>query len=1037
VRVNLAALFLILFCIFRGSVLAQSPDGSISGVVLDPDAKSIAGAEVIVLNELTGVKYVTSTNGEGIYALPNLPPGSYRIQVSKLGFKTVIKPDITLNVQDALSINFTLPIGAALITVTVEGGAPLINTQSPAVSTVIDRNFVGSLPLNGRSFNMLLQLTPGVVIAPSNSNQPGQFSIGGQRADANNFLVDGVSANFGVSPNYLGQTGTGNAQAFSALGGTSSLVSVEALQEFRIETSSFAPELGRSPGGQVLLTTRSGTNDLHGEAYEYFRNTVMDANDWFANNFGLARLPERHNDFGGFVGGPIFKDKSFFFFSYEGARLDLPVVSSVKVPSAYARSRASMSEAPFLNAFPRPNDQTVVPGVYTSVFTGGSANRAALNATSLRLDHTFSNHWSIFGRYNDAPSGTVTRGGRGVSPSAVSTTHVDTQTITLGATVLIGNRFSDSVRGNYSKQSARDIYALDAFGNSIPLSTETSLGGLPATDTYAYFYTFDTVLAVTGPYARNQAKQLNLVDDLSVTSGRHGLKFGGDYRAIFLDANPRHNSLVLVSPSVQSFLSTGQVSLTAATNAPSQMRAQAFSLYGQDTWKITPRLTMTYGLRWELSPAPSPRGATRLASWENITKPADITLAPIGTPLWNTTYGNFAPRIGFSYSPGRNNDFVVRAAVGIFYDLSVGSSAQLAVGFPNIATAKYKGVSVPIVDARPYLPSISLQPPYSTALGVDPHLVLPRSYQWNVAVEKMLGRRQVLSATYVGQVGRDLLRTQALYQPNPNFSGEFLLMKNDALSNYNALQMQYRRTVSSGLQVLASYTLSHSLDNASNDQVIGLANAVISGASDYASSDFDARHSFSAGLTYSILAAPKSRPLALLVKDWSVGTVVVARTGFPFNGVVFSTSPDSGGYASSRPDRVPGQPVYLYGSECVAVLGQPCAGGKGLNPAAFGIPSSARQGTEGRNDIPGFSLTQVDASIGRKFPITEHLNLQFRADAFNVLNHPNFTNPQGYVEYGSFYLQSRQMLNQGLGGLNPLFQEGGPRSLQLALKLVF
>src|SRR6202044_1402450 len=254
---------------------AQSPNGIINGLVLDPAGRAIAGSEIRIVNDATGVQYIGMTNDEGIYVVTNLPPGTYRLQVSKIGFKTLIKPDIILNVQDSLAINFTLPIGAASVTITVPGGAALVNTESGAVSTVIDRNFVASLPLNGRSFNTLLQLTPGVVIAPSTPNSPGQFSIAGQRTSANNFSVDGVSANFGVSAGITpgGSSGLGQAQAFSALGGTSSLVSVDALQEFRIETSSFAPEFGRTPGGQVVLTTRSGTDDFHGGAFDYFRNT--------------------------------------------------------------------------------------------------------------------------------------------------------------------------------------------------------------------------------------------------------------------------------------------------------------------------------------------------------------------------------------------------------------------------------------------------------------------------------------------------------------------------------------------------------------------------------------------------------------------------------------------------------------------------------------------------------------------------------------------------------------------------------------------
>jgi hypothetical protein len=225
-----------------------------------------------------------------------------------------------------------------------------------------------------------------------------------------------------------------------------------------------------------------------------------------------------------------------------------------------------------------------------------------------------------------------------------------------------------------------------------------------------------------------------------------------------------------------------------------------------------------------------------------------------------------------------------------------------------------------------------------------------------------------------------------------------------------------------------NYTWAHSLDNASNDVVAGLSNAVISGASDHASSDFDVRHSFSGALTFEAPPIGMSG-LRWISNDWTIDTVVVARSGFPFNANVFGVSPDPGGYALTRPDRVPGQSSWLSSP------GAP--GGKILNTNAFVVPSSVRQGTEGRNDVPGFGLTQVDLSLGRKFHLTDHVTLQFRADAFNVLNHPNFANPFAYIQFGSIYLASTQMLNQGLGGLNPLFQQGGPRSLQLSLRLAF
>src|ERR1700722_14465452 len=435
-RVRLRQFIVVFFisALFIRAAHAQSPNGTISGTVFDPAGKVIAGAEITIANDATRVQSFTKTNGDGVYVLPNLPPGSYRLQVAKPGFKTLIKPDITLNVQDALAINFTLPIGAISETVTVEGGAPLINTENAAVSTVIDRTFVESLPLNGRSFNTLLQLTPGVVIAPSFAISSGQFSIGGQRTDANSFSVDGVSANFGVAASgTLGQSGTGTAQAFSALGGTSSLVSVEALQEFRVETSSFAPEFGRSPGGQVILTTRSGTNAFHGDAFDYFRNAAMDAGSWFddASIPAAPKAPEHHNDFGGVLGGPIWKDKTFFFASYEGARLDLPATLGIQVPyisSAVPSCSPSAAIAPFLEAYPKPNGP-VSSATCTGQFTGSFADKATLNAGSLRIDHTFNGRFSIFGRYNDAPSQLANRSD---SLSELDTTNTNTQTITVG-----------------------------------------------------------------------------------------------------------------------------------------------------------------------------------------------------------------------------------------------------------------------------------------------------------------------------------------------------------------------------------------------------------------------------------------------------------------------------------------------------------------------------------------------------------------------------------------------------------------------------
>jgi hypothetical protein len=697
----------------------------------------------------------------------------------------------------------------------------------------------------------------------------------------------------------------------------------------------------------------------------------------------------------------------------------------IQVPSPYARSIASSAIAPLLNAYPEPNDTSIMPGVYTSPFTGDFSNTASLNAVSLRIDHRIGSRLSYFGRYDYAPSDFQQRLN---SLSTSQKTQSDVQTATVGVNTLIKPTLLNEIRWNFSTQNSKTLSSLDSFGGAVPPSANLLLGPFSPSDNAGGFYSFDVGFYSQGPIARDRTRQFELADDLSLTSGAHQLKFGADYRAILLDHNAFQHSITYETPDVQTLLTTGTVSIVSVTAKPANLLTQSFSAYAQDLWKPYPRLAVTYGIRWELAPAPSARGATSLASWTNVNTPQSISLAPFGAPLWRTPYSNFAPRVGIAYRLNERVDFVARAGAGIFYDLGVGASANVGGYFPNSASQIYNGVSLPVNDLLPYIPAISLDPPYSTAWAFDPGLRLPRSYEWNVALEKSFAAKQSVSATYVGQSGKKLLRQEALWMPNGNFAGDFLLTRNNAASSYHALQLQYRHPLSDRIQAVLGYTWAHSLDNASNDVVAGLSNAVISGASDHASSDFDVRHGVSGAVTFEVPWSGRTG-LHWVSSDWTIDAVVIARTGFPFNANVFGVSPDPGGYALTRPDRIPGQSSWL------PTPGAP--GGKILNANAFVVPATVRQGTEGRNDIPGFGLTQVDVSLGRKFQLTDRLKLQFRADAFNVLNHPNFTNPFAYIQFGSTYLASTQMLNQGLGGLNPLFQQGGPRSLQLSLRLTF
>ncbi len=290
------------------STPAQTVLASVTGRVLDPNAAAIVEATVTAKNIDTGIETTVQTNGDGIYHFSDLGPGNYEFSVSKRGFKVIVKPGVTLHVADTVSMNFTMQVGDVRETVTVEGGAPLINTESAAVSTVVDRQFGENLPMNGRSFQTLIQLAPGVVVTPSSAYDSGQFSVNGQRSGSNYWMVDGVSANIGISSGTITGSGFGGGLgSFNAIGGTNSLVSVDALQEFRIQTSTFAPEFGRTPGAQISILTRSGTNQFHGVLFDYFRNDILDANNWFNSAVApaLPKAKERQNDFGGTFSGPI------------------------------------------------------------------------------------------------------------------------------------------------------------------------------------------------------------------------------------------------------------------------------------------------------------------------------------------------------------------------------------------------------------------------------------------------------------------------------------------------------------------------------------------------------------------------------------------------------------------------------------------------------------------------------------------------------------------------------------------------------------
>src|SRR5271166_470333 len=1024
---------------------AQSTNASITGRVTDPSKALVVDAKVSAISASTTFRYETATNGSGEYYLTNLPPGGYRIEIEKAGFRKLIKPDLIVHIQDALEINFEMTLGSSSESITVEAGAPQVNTESGTVSTVIDSTLVNNIPLNGRSFQTLIMLTPGVVVTATAYDDQGQFSVNGQRADANYFTVDGVSANFGVNGSApLTQTASGALPALSALGGTNSLVSVDDMQEFRIQTSSFAPEFGRTPGGQISILTRSGTSAFHGTAFEYFRNDVLDANDWFSNFNHIQKPEERQNDFGGVFGGPVIKDKTFFFFSYEGLRLRQPSTQESVVPDTSSRQQAQATMQPYLKAFPVQNGAELGAGV--AQFNGSYSNPASLDAYSIRMDQVINSKLNLFGRYNYSPSSITQRGpfpSNGVVLSNTESLSSSLQTFTVGLTQIINQGISNEVRANYSNDRVGTEYALDNFGGAVPLPDSVLFpAGFSSTNGAFALYIAGVGEFFKGKNATDEQRQVNLLDNLSLIAGSHQLKFGVDYRWLSPFTSP-HAYVQLAVFSGLTNTPGGALSGTAVVADIEALQSNAllshnFSFYGQDTWKITPRLTVMYGLRCDINP---PLKGKNLANdpfaVTGLNDPANLALAPRGTSLYQTTYGNFAPRVGVAYQlgGGANWTSVLRGGFGVFYDLGSGSLGGVSSYFPYSNFKVLPGAPVPLSTQNAAPPALTTNPPVQNILVAEPNLKLPRTYQWNTAFEQALGSSQSLSATYVGAIGRDLLRVTDLFDPNPDF-GFVAVTDNSATSDYHALQLKFERRLSQGLQALASYTWSHSIDIASTDAAfnyLNTPNSVGNPNIDRGNSDFDIRHAFTAGVTYNLPSPGWNSVAHATLGGWSVDSFIFARTAPPADvvgGLVFTDAIA----LYPRPNVVPGVPLVLYGSQY--------PGGKAFNPAAFTEPVTGQQGDFGRNVLRGFGAWQADVAFQRQFRLTEKVGLRFRGEFFNIFNHPNFGPPNNNLTSPLFGF-STQILASSLGsggtngGFNPLYQIGGPRSIQLALKLPF
>ena len=993
-----------------GSLAQQR--AQVSGTVSDATGGALAGADVSIVNEANGIRRLTHTNQEGSYAAASLRPGLYKITARRDGFATVARLGVDLDANRAARVDFTLPLGSMQEVVTIEGAAPLVNALDGTVGTTVDRDLVENLPLNGHGLQALFEISPGVVITPATAGEAGQFAVNGQRANTNYFYVDGVSANTGVSGAGLpGEFAGSTMPGMSAIGSLHNLAALEEVQEFRIQTSTFAPEFGRMPGAQISIGTSAGSNTLHGALFENFRHERFSAGDWFANRAGLPAGKLRLNDFGAALGGPVLRNRTFFFAAYEYLSLRQPYMWRLPVPSLAARDAATGSGKQFLEAFPIPNGRDLQDG--QAEWNYRSSRPSRLATASFRVDQAVGSRASMFARYTEGPSASQ------YGVLELSDAKFRWRSLTWGLTAAPGGSLTNDLRVNVSQAAAKSFWTENGAGGAQIPDLQSLLPRLFTGQNVVYGFSIGGLgQFLSSGGGTNQQGQLYLAETLAAGRAKHQPRFGVQYQRLTPRRDRTAASEVGSYSSLKGLLAGEPLLVTSVQAGQASSIVEALSAFAQDTWQIGSQANLTYGARWEVTPAPAQRAVEPLMPAGGLLTSVPVTTAvPVGNaqtePMWPTRYTQFAPRLGAAYRLTPDGAFVLRAGVGVFYDLGFSSATDAVNGAPfNSWQGLQQAFAAPSVLR-------------TLRYGFAPNLQLPFSLEWNVALERQFAGSHAATLSYIGSTGHRLLRREGYLQPDTPFT-ELVLATNHGASDYQALQAQYRRRLARGLRGIATYTWAHSIDNGSYDSSLMLIYPGSPATQDRGSSSFDVRHAATVAMVYELPGAA--------LRGWSMAGILRTRSGFPIDILSAGNTFGLGFDNASRPDLAAKVPIWLDDPQA--------PGGRRLNRNAFHLPAGAAQGTLGRNAIAGFGMYQLDLALRKNFVLLGERSLQVRAEAFNLTNHANFADPVRLLSNGLFG-EPVSLLNQMLGtgsphsGLSPAFQAGGPRSVQLGLQFRF
>jgi hypothetical protein len=1051
------------------SLCAQSFRGEIKGTVEDASGAVISEAVVQAVNKGTGLKRSAVTTAAGEFSMPDMPLGMYTVTVNKAGFQ-VQQSDVEVVVSRTSGVSFRLAVASQAATVEVQALVPQVETSSTTLTGIVNTKTVTDLPMNGRDFRQMLKLSAGV--------NPANTSVNGNRTRSNNFQIDGADNNDGFQ-----NASAVNQGGVAGIAGT--LLPVEAIDQFSVASGGSA-EMGRNGGGVVNLVIRSGTNQLHGSAYYFNRNEALAANTPLAAAGARVRRI-RNGQWGFAAGGPIIKDKTFYFVTLESQKADAANASGITTlsPAWLDAGRAvlqqfGVAENPVTRGMVNfyPSRIRTGPAVVNNYFSTDSNLYDSYNGI-VKIDHSFNSSHNLSARYYGG-TGTQTAQVNANAPFLeyfqVAPSRMHNFSVAVNS-VLRPRVVNNLVLGaNYFMQRFND-YDTSPDPAAIGLNTGVtaeSLRGSPTLNISGF-----ATAGATQPLGRTDVTG-HMTDTVSLTVGKHQIKVGGEYRHalmdIYYDSGARGTftfdgsrgpwaSAAGIS-SQQRALADFMAGYTSNIASGAQITRPApgvsvqgsflqrdyiqdsFDLYAHDNWQVNQRLTLNFGIRYSyLAPLGDKKNSltTFLPGQGIVTTGDGNTLSTLYPRDWN----NFAPRFGFAFQPKKNGKTVIRGSYGVFYDVPAGAYFTANSGGNGGAAGVHAnpGGSIPVqtltAPANTVLqtgvnPWAGATVPILGVLSVSQDFATPYMQNYNFNIQQGMWKNSTLQVGYVGSVGRKLVQTRninaaipgtgAVQNRRPYYSmypslGVINQIESAANSNYDSLQVTFTQSMWKGLTASAAYTWGKFID-VQSDARNGNFTDPRNTRLDRGPSAYDTRHVFTTFWSYSLpVFAPKFR---LITGGWQVNTLITAHTGTPFD-IKAGTDRNGDGDSTDRVD--------LVGDPYANLTAAPGATTRRyFNGAAFAAPAAGTTtGNLGRNALYGPGFASVDPSLFKDFAIRERMKLQFRFEMFNLFNSSNYANPTATLSSGSFGLIS----NTRNGGSAPGLGVGEPRNVQMALKFIF